>query len=402
MDDLPQTFRGFRRPDGTVGIRNHLVVVPAVASANTVARRIASLLPGAIALPVMDDGPETALARDLTERILAGAAASPNNGAAIVVGLGSETGEAARVAALAAQIAPGKPIEHLAIEDAGGSVKAISRGAQIGQKLAAAIAGQQRVEAPLSDLILGTECGGSDATSGLAANPTSGVVADLLIAAGGTVILSETTELMGAEHILARRAKDEHVARRIVEIVENVEKAANAVGATVAGGNPTPGNMAGGLTTIEEKSLGCIYKGGTTTVMGVLDFAERPAGKGLYIMDTPGHDAVSVSAKAAAGAHVCIFTTGRGSPLGNAIYPVIKVSAKPNTVAKMPDNIDFSAAGIIEGTASKEELGRQLFKLMVDVCNGQLTDAEIIGHQEFAIHKIGPAAIEHALAGSAA
>jgi altronate dehydratase large subunit len=225
----------------------------------------------------------------------------------------------------------------------------------------------------------------------------------MLVAAGGTVILSETTELMGAEHILARRAKDEHVARRIIEIVENVEKAANAVGATVAGGNPTPGNMAGGLTTIEEKSLGCIYKAGTTTIMGVLDFAEPPTGKGLYIMDTPGHDAVSVSAKASAGAHLCIFTTGRGSPLGNAIYPVIKLCANPATVAKMQDNIDFSAAPIIEGTASKEELGPQLFKLVVDVCNGQPTNAEIIGHQEFAIHRIGEAAIAHALpAGSAA
>ena len=134
----------------------------------------------------------------------------------------------------------------------------------------------------------------------------------------------------------------------------------------------------------------------------MLDFAERPAGKGLYIMDTPGHDAVSVSAKASAGAHLCIFTTGRGTPMGNAIYPVIKVCANPNTVAKMQDNIDFSAAPIVEGSTTKEELGPQLFKLMVAVCNGQLTNAEIIGHQEFAIHKIGPAAIEHALAGSAA
>ena len=180
--------------------------------------------------------------------------------------------------------------------------------------------------------------------------------------------------------------------------MENVEKAANAVGATVAGGNPTPGNMAGGLTTIEEKSLGCIYKGGTSTIMGVLELAEPPSGKGLYIMDTPGHDAVSVSAKAAAAAHLCIFTTGRGTALGNAIYPVIKVCANPNTVAKMQDNIDFSAAGIIEGSATKEELGVQLFKLMVDVCNGQPTNAEIIGHQEFAIHRIGAAAIEHAVA----
>jgi altronate dehydratase large subunit len=194
---------------------------------------------------------------------------------------------------------------------------------------------------------------------------------------------------MGAEHILAKRARDERVARRIFEIVANVEKAANAVGATVAGGNPTPGNMAGGLTTLEEKSLGCIYKGGSRPIQDVLDFAQPPPGKGLYIMDTPGHDAVSVSAKAAAGAHLCIFTTGRGSPLGNAIYPVIKVCANPQTVVNMQDNIDFSSAPIVEGLATKEDLGPDLYRLMIDVCNGQPTNAEIIGHQEFAIHRIG-------------
>ncbi|MGH2351665.1 MAG: UxaA family hydrolase [Chloroflexota bacterium] len=383
------TFMGYRRPEGTVGIRNHLMVVPAAAAANTVARRVAALIPGAISLPLMDDGTEAPSARALTERVLAGAAASPNVGAAIIVGVTHESGEAERVGALARRIAPGKPIEAFAIDDTGGSVRAISRGVELGQQLMAKLALQQRAETPLAELILGTECGGSDATSGMASNPTVGVVSDMVVDAGGTAILSETTELMGAEHILARRARNEAVARRIFEIVANVEQEANAVGATVAGGNPTPGNMAGGLTTIEEKSLGCIYKGGSRTIEGVLDFAQRPPGKGLYIMDTPGHDAVSVSAKAAAGAHLCIFTTGRGTALGNAIYPVIKVCANPATVAKMEDNIDFSAAPIVEGTASKEELGPQLFQLMIEVCNGRLTNAEMIGHQEFAIHRIG-------------
>ncbi len=389
--DVPETFAGYRRPDGTIGVRNHLVIVPATAAANTVARRVAALIPGAIAIPLLDDGTESPAARALTEQVLAGAAASPNVGAAVVVGLSVETGEAARVAGLAQKLAPGKLVEAFSIDEAGGSVKAISRGVQLGQKLMATLATQPRVQAHVSELILAVECGGSDATSGIASNPTVGVVSDMLVDRGGTVILSETTELMGAEHILARRARDERVARRIFEIVANVEKAANAVGATVAGGNPTPGNMAGGLTTIEEKSLGCIYKGGSRTIQDVLDFAERPRGKGLFIMDTPGHDAVSVSAKAAAGAHLCIFTTGRGSPLGNAIYPVIKVCANPSTVARMQDNIDFSAAAIIEGTATKEELGPQLYRLMIEVCNGQLTTAEIIGHQEFAIHRIGEA-----------
>jgi altronate dehydratase large subunit len=380
---------GFRRPDGKVGIRNHLVIVPAVAAANTVARRVAALIPGSVAVFHGDDGAEGEDDRELTETVLAGAAASPNVGAAVVIGLSPEMGEAERIAAVVRRQAPGKPIEAFAIHDAGGSIKAISRGVEIGMILMARLQLHQREEVPVSELIMAAECGGSDATSGLASNPTVGVVSDMVVDRGGTVIFSETTELMGAEHILAKRARDERVARRIFEIVANVEKAANAVGATVAGGNPTPGNMAGGLTTIEEKSLGCIYKGGSRPIQDVLDFAQRPPGKGLYIMDTPGHDAVSVSAKAAAGAHLCIFTTGRGSPLGNAIYPVIKVCANPQTVVNMQDNIDFSSAPIVEGVATKEDLGPDLYRLMIDVCNGQPTNAEIIGHQEFAIHRIG-------------
>lgn len=386
---LPTTFFGFTRPDGTVGIRNQLLIVPVTTAANTVARRVSAMIPGSVALPLLDDELEDDRFRALMEQVLAGAAASPNNGAAIVIGLNRSSGEAERVLEQARQIAPGKPIEGFSIDETGGSIKAISKGVEIGQRLTPRLAMQQRVETSLSELILGTECGGSDATSGLASNPTVGVVSDILVDMGGTSILSETTELMGAEHILARRARNEDVARRIIEIVANIEKAANAVGASVAGGNPTPGNMAGGLTTIEEKSLGCIYKGGSRTIEDVLDFATRPKRKGLHIMDTPGHDCVSVSAKAAAGAHLCIFTTGRGTALGNAVYPVIKVCANPTTVAKMQDNIDFSCAPIVEGIASKEELGPQLFRLMVDICNGQPTNAEIIGHHEFCIHRFG-------------
>jgi altronate dehydratase large subunit len=386
---LPTTFLGFPRPDGTVGIRNHLLIVPVTTAANTVARRVAAMIPGAIALPLLDDELEDERFRSLMEQVLAGAAASPNVGAAIIVGLNRASGEAERVLEMVRRLAPGKPVEGFAVDETGGSIKAISRGVEIGQKLSPRLSMLQRVETPLSELILGTECGGSDATSGLASNPTVGVVSDMLVDLGGTSILSETTELMGAEHILARRARNDEVARRIVEIVANIEKAANAVGATVAGGNPTPGNMVGGLTTIEEKSLGCIYKGGSRTIQDVLDFAERPTLKGLHIMDTPGHDCVSVSAKAAAGTHLCIFTTGRGTALGNAVYPVIKVCANPATVAKMQDNIDFSCTPIVEGTATKEDLGPELFRLMVDVCNGQLTNAELIGHQEFCIHRFG-------------
>jgi altronate dehydratase large subunit len=387
LEAAPRTFFGYRRPDGSIGIRNHLLIVPATTSANTVARRVAAMLPGAIALPLLDDDAEVEQSRTLTERTLAGSAASPNAGAAIIIGLNESRGEAERVLQLARSLAPGKPIEGFAIDETGGSIQAISRGVAIGQQLMPRLFMQQREEASVAELIVGTECGGSDATSGMASNPTVGFVSDMVVAMGGTTILSETTELMGAEHVLARRARNEEVARRIVEIVANVERAANAVGATVAGGNPTPGNMAGGLTTIEEKSLGCIYKAGTSQIADVLDYGVRPTLKGLHIMDTPGHDCVSVSAKASAGAHLCLFTTGRGTALGNAVYPVVKVCANPETVERMRDNIDFDSSPIVLGLATKEELGPQLFKLMIDVCNGHLTCAEMIGHQEFCIHR---------------
>lgn len=387
LDAPPTTFMGYRRPDGSIGIRNHLLIVPATATANVVARRVAAMIPGSIALPVLDDDAEAAHSLQLTELTLAGAAASPNAGASIVIGLSVASGEAERIVDRARQLAPGKPIEGYAIDETGGSVRAISRGVEIGQKLMSRLFMQQREEAPVSELIVGTECGGSDATSGMASNPVVGYVSDMVVERGGTTILSETTELMGAEHVLARRARDRSVAERIVQIVANVERAANAVGATVAGGNPTPGNMAGGLTTIEEKSLGCIYKAGASEIQDVLDYGQRPVRKGLHIMDTPGHDCVSISAKASAGAHLCLFTTGRGTALGNAVYPVIKICANPETVVKMQDNIDFDASPIVLGLATKEDLGPQLYRLMIEVCNGQPAAAELIGHQEFCIHR---------------
>jgi altronate dehydratase large subunit len=387
FESLPRTFFGYRRPDGTIGIRNHLVIVPATSSANTVARRVAAMIPGAIALPLLDDDAEMEHARALTERTLAGATASPNVGAAVIIGLNQAGGEAERIITQARALAPGKPIEGFSIDETGGSIRAIGRGVEIGQQLSPRIFMQQREEASVAELIVSTECGGSDATSGMASNPTVGVVSDIVVDFGGITILSETTELMGAEHVLARRARNAEVAQRIVEIVGNVEKAANAVGATVAGGNPTPGNMAGGLTTIEEKSLGCIYKAGSREIQDVLHYGQRPSRKGLHIMDTPGHDCVSVSAKASAGAHICLFTTGRGTALGNAVHPVVKVCANPETVANMQDNIDFDASPIVKGLATKEELGQQLYKLTIDFCNGQLTCAELIGHQEFCIHR---------------
>ena len=386
--DLPTRFMGFPRRHGPPGIRNLVIILPVVAGAHVVAQRIASRVPGTVAVPYLDDGVSGREDEAMTDRVLIGAAAGPNVAALLLVNL-ADDGRDGRIADQALKRSPGRPVETLSIEACGGSLRAIATGAERAQALMNAFSGVTRSEFPVSELIMAAECGGSDATSGMASNPTVGVAADILIDFGGTVCFSETTEMMGAEHILARRASSDAVARRIIEIVANVEKAANAVGATVAGGNPTPGNMAGGLSTIEEKSLGCILKGGTRPVQGVLDFAEPITGRGLWLMDTPGHDAVSVSAKAAGGSHLNVFTTGRGSPLGNAIQPVMKVCANAATVARMRDNFDFTAEAIVSGLATKEQLGRDLYRLIIETCSGRPVAAEIIGHYEFAIHHIG-------------
>ena len=381
-----QTFRGYRRPDGTCGVRNHVIVIPASAYASTVAERIARLVPGTVALAHPHGDAQLADDARLTEWTLAGAAANPNVGAALIIGLD----DADSLLALARQRSPGKRLDALAIQDVGGSIRAIRQGCDLAQRLLRQVADDKRDVAPVSDLILATQCGGSDSTSGMAANPTVGVVSDLLVEQGGTTILAETPELMGAEHILARRGRNPAVAQRLVDIVANVEQAAQYVGASVAGGNPTPGNIAGGLTTIEEKSLGCVYKGGTATLEEVIGYADRPTRKGLIVMDTPGHDPISVSGEFAGGAHICIFTTGRGTPVGNALGPVIKITANPETAERMADNMDLSAAGIIEGSTDKETLGQELFEQFVRVADGELTAAEVIGHQEFALYRIGP------------
>jgi altronate dehydratase large subunit len=242
----------------------------------------------------------------------------------------------------------------------------------------------------VSSLLLGLECGGSDATSGLAANPALGVASDLLIAEGGTCLLSETTESIGAEHVLARRAVDDHVRRKLLAIVRACEDRALQMGEDLRGSQPTPGNLAGGITTLEEKSLGCIHKAGSAPIQGVLEYAERPARTGLYVMDTPGMDVESMVGLAAGGVQVMVFTTGRGTPTGNPIMPVIKVTANRQTADRMADNIDLNLSGVIDGTLTIEQAGKRIFDEIIAVAGGKLTQAERLGHAEFGIYRVGP------------
>jgi altronate dehydratase large subunit len=320
----------------------------------------------------------------LVRDTLVGMGCHPNVASVLVVGLGCELTQAPDLAQAIA--ASGKPVELLVIQDEGGVPKTVSKGLAIVEQLAADAARMQRVPCPLSALVVATECGGSDATSGLVANPTIGVLTDKLIDSGATVIISETCELVGAEHILARRAVTPKVAQHILDMVAALEAEVQRLGHNISDAQPSPGNVAGGLTTIEEKSLGCICKAGSAAVRGVLDYAQRPTEPGLYIMDTPGQDVYSVTGMVAGGAQMVVFSTGRGTPIGNPIAPVVKITANPHTRRRMGVHIDFSAAGVLSGALTVEQAGAALLAYVVAVANGQAVAAELLGHQEFSIY----------------
>jgi altronate dehydratase large subunit len=378
---------GFKRTDGSAGIRNHVIVLPTSVCASVTATRISEQVLDTVALPHQHGCCQAGRDHEQTVRTLIGLGRNPNVAAVLVVALGCEGVQAEMLVKGIAET--GKRVQHLVIQESGGTVNAISAGVGMLERLARTAACEKRVEVPLSELTLAIECGGSDATSGIVANPVVGLAADMLIAEGGTVCLSETTELIGAEHILARRARSPEVAERLVAMVKAVEDRAKQLGVDIRGSQPTPGNIAGGITTIEEKSLGCIHKAGSATVQGILDYGECPAGTGLYVMDTPGQDIESITGMVAGGAQIVVFTTGRGSPTGNPVAPVIKLTGNSETYRKMACNIDLDAGVAIEDDVPLERLGRRLFEEIVEVANGKPTKAELLRHHEFGIHKIG-------------
>jgi len=382
------TFQGYRRPDGKVGIRNHVLILPTSVCAAQVASDIARRVRGCVAACHAYGCCQVGADARLTFRTLLNTGANANVGGIVVVGLGCEGLEP--LAMLQAVEGLGKPARGIVIQEEGGSLKAVERGLAIAERMAKDLAAVPREPVGASSLLLGLECGGSDATSGLAANPALGVASDLLIAAGGTCILSETTESIGAEHVLARRAVDDQVRAKVLEIVRACEDRALRMGEDLRGSQPTPGNIAGGITTLEEKSLGCIHKAGSAPVQGVLEYGEVPAGSGLYIMDTPGMDVESMVGLAAGGVQVMVFTTGRGTPTGNPIMPVIKATANRRTAERMADNIDLDLSGVIDGSLTIEQAGQRILDEVLAVAGGKLTKAERLGHAEFSIYRIGP------------
>jgi altronate dehydratase large subunit len=384
-----QSILGYVRPDGKVGIRNHLLVMSTVICSSFVARRIADQVQGAVAIENPFGCGQLEPDLEITRRTLVNTAKNPNVGGVLVVGLGCEQIQADDLVREIEKT--GKPVEKVVIqEEDGGTPAAIEKGVRLLRKMAEEVLSQRPEEVDMSNLVLGVECGGSDATSGLASNPVVGYVADRVVDLGGTVILSETPEMIGAEDILANRAVSREVGERIVRTVRRWVELAASYNVDLVGTQPAPGNIAGGISTIEEKSLGAIIKGGSRPVQGMVDYAEEVRGKGLWLMDTPGYDIMSVVGMVAGGATLVIFTTGRGTPTGNPIAPVIKVTANPQTARKMRENIDFDASTVTLGQETIEQAGERLFKLVMDVARGKPTRAELLGFKEFMIHKIIP------------
>jgi altronate dehydratase large subunit len=383
-------FLGYRRPDGRVGVRNHLLVVPTVICASLVAERIAQAVsPHGAALPHLAGCGQLGPDRRLTHETLAACCAHPNVGAVLIVALGCEQVIAQHLADTAR--AAGKPVSIIAIQSEGGTVRTTARGVEIAAGFVPALQAEKRVSCALDSLILCVKCGGSDYTSGLAANPALGRVADRLVDAGGTAVLGEIAEIMGAEHLLAARATSPEPAAQLLRIISRVEAEAGALGLDIRGTQPSPGNIRGGLTTIEEKSLGATHKGGERTPLtDVVPYAGRITKRGLTVMDTPGLDVESVTGMVAGGAQVVIFTTGLGTPTGNPIAPVIKITGNAQTAVSMADNLDADVSGILSGKETLDGAADRLFGELMSVCSGELTAAERLGHYEFAIHRRNP------------
>ncbi len=398
-------FLGIERPDGQVGTRNYIALISTVNCSASVCRAVADRFRAEGLSRYRDvDGLMAAThksgcgigfgGREHTQlaRTLAGFARHPNVADYVLVGLGCETTHPRFVAehGLLAERRGCRPPRCLSIQECGGTTAAIERLKQMVADMLPRCNDVRRRRLPASKLVIGIECGGSDAASGITANPVAGAASDLLIAQGGSTIVGETSELYGAEHLLARRAKRPEVAAKLLERIDWWERYAELFGAEL-NNNPSVGNKAGGLTTIYEKSLGALSKTGSAPLRHVLDYAEPVPGPGLAFMDTPGFDAISVTGLVAGGATVIVFTTGLGSCSGCKPVPVIKVASNTEVFKRLSDDMDFNAGVVLEGT-TVAEAGRSLFELILAVASGQRTRSELLGlgEEEFAPWSIGP------------
>jgi altronate dehydratase large subunit len=381
-------FLGYRRPDGRCGVRNHVVVMSSVSCVNGVVNAVARALPEVKPVTHPEGCGRGLSDVEITQRTLAGLCRNPNVASVLIVGLGCEFLKAGSLADLVRS--SGKPVETLVVQEQGGSRKTTAKAVEIAAAMLDAARSQGREPCGWEELVLGLECGGSDALSGVTANPLVGAAADWLVGQGGTVILSETTEMIGAEHVLARRASSPAIADEILRLVQAQRKFVKESLGPLADLVISPGNIEGGLSNIMEKSLGCIIKGGTSPVMEVLPYGVAPTCKGLVIMDTPGSDIFSLTGMAAAGAQIMLFTTGRGSPAGFPLAPVIKIASNSDLYQRMEDDMDVDAGRLLEGV-SMADAARELVELIGRVAEGEPTKAEVNLQDCLSIHTVGAA-----------
>jgi altronate dehydratase large subunit len=380
---------GFRRQDGRIGIRNHVLILPTITCAAQTAMRITDLVDGTVSFIHQHGCAQVGEDYEQTFRTYVGMGANHNVYGVVVLGLGCETLQAMKIAS-AIKKKTGKPVELVSIQEYGGTLDSIAQGAKIAARMVQEASAQKRVPFDFSDLIVGTECGGSDACSGLSANPAVGEVSDLIVDRGGTAILAETTELIGAEHLLAKRAVNDQVTKRVYEVIHAMENRSIAMGVDIRTGNPSPGNIEGGLSSLEEKSLGAAKKAGSRPLQELVDYAEVPTKKGLVWMDTPGHDIEQLTGMVAGGAQIVLFTSGRGTPTGSPIAPTIKISTNSIMFERMNDNMDINAGTIIDGEETPKEVGRRILSEIALTCSGKKTKAEILKQNDFGIWRIGP------------
>ena len=379
---MSYTFMGYPRPDGKYGVRNLVAVLPSVVCANDVAQAICRQVQGTIGYFHHQGCCQLPLDLKRVTDVLSHLGQSPNVGAALIVSLGCEGTDHQRI--YEEIKATGKPVEIIHIQELGGTSRSIQAGIDAAQRLVQQISGIQRVPADISNLVMSIKCGGSDTTSGMASNCVIGYVADKLVDLGATVVFGETTEFLGGEHILARRAvggEDGPVGQKIYQIVDEMEKRAMSVGEHMRGGQPTPGNIAGGLSSIEEKSLGAIVKSGHRPIQGVLEYCDKVTDhKGLWIKDAPGREPEILTGMAATGAQVMMFSTGRGAPQGFPSMPVIKICGNPNTYERMQWDMDLNAGRILTGEKSIDEVGEEAFQMLLDTLNGRMTKNEALSY----------------------
>ncbi len=382
----PERFAGFLRADGSVGVRNHLLVLSATGLTGPSARRIGASIAGSVVIDMPYGSGHLGEDRRVQERVLAGLATNPNVGAALVLAGDRPRGEAIGDALADAR----RPCTVVLLDDCGHDALALTdRGLRAGARLAREISRARREPAELPALSLGLECGRSDPTSGLVANPLLGLVADRVVAAGGTVVFGETTVWLGAEHLLARRAASPEVADAIVEAARGRERLAVAGGIDLLGNNPGPTNIAAGLSTIEEKALGAIAKSGSQPIESVVGYGERPASPGLHAMDAAAYAPESVTGFVAAGAQLVLFTTGVGNSYVNALAPTIKVSANPRAAERLTEQLDFTCPEVILGDGTLDAAAERLSEHVLEVASGTLTFGEILGEGGTAFSRYG-------------